>query len=259
MTFFGEVLPVVSRALDEDECEEIIPQLIWKPSELLDADCKIEGDIDLISIIITGKPVQDFVCDDDLKLFGTFYEEFKLFSTDTLQTKEIGRVYLDENSSEKKRKVVSCVFNKNSCPENTWDISSAVLDLNKGQVLKVAVFESKPRALYQDEVNNKNELESVLKVLKTSNYEKAAESGSVLLGSDLEQPNVVGGLSAAVLSDCELQNIPCKLYLCYSDVINSHVFENTLLQDELVESSVTKVTKNIFTESPGFSQSSLYT
>jgi len=254
MTFFGEVLPVVSRAVDEDECEEIIPQLIWKPSELLDADCKIEGDIDLLSIIITGKPVQDFVC-DDLKLIGTFYEEFKLFSTDTLQTKEIGRVYLDENSSEKK-KLVSCIFTKNSCPENSWDISSALLDLNKGQVLKVAVFESKPRALYQDEVNNKNELESVLKVLKTSNYkEKAVESGSVLLGSDLEQPNVVGGLSAAVLSNCELQNIPCKLYLCYSDVINSHSFENTLLQDELVS----KVTKNIFTESPGFSQSSLYT
>jgi len=254
MTFFGEVLPVVSRAVDEDECEEIIPQLIWKPSQLLD-DNKIEGDIGLLSIIITGKPVQDFACDDDLKLIGIFYEEFKLFSTDTLQTKEIGRVYIDENSAEKK-KIVSCVFIKNSCPENTWDISSVVLDLNRGQVLKVAVFESKPRALYQDEVNNKNELESVLKVLKTSNYgESKVESGSVLLGSDLEQPNVVGGLSAAVLSDCELQNIPCKLYLCFSDVINSHSFENTFLQDDLV----TKVTKNIFTESPGFSQSSLCT
>lgn len=53
-----------------------------------------------------------------------------------------------------------------------------------------------------------------LRSLNTSTFKSPA------LCPALEQPNIVTGLSAAVLSHCQVYQIPAVVYQCYSDVIS---------------------------------------
>lgn len=255
MTFFGEVLPVVSRAVYEDENEELIPLLVWKQSSSIK---DLKEDIEVLAIVIGMHIMDEIETNKDVLLLGTFYEQIELSSTETPQTKEIGKVYLDKNNPSKLK--VSCIFFKNAVSQNSWDISSILLNLTCGRISKVVILESKPRALYQDEIDSNNMKESVIKVLRTTSRSKSTDTASTKgqLNISLEQPNVVGDLSAAVLTDCELNNTYCNVYLCYSDVDEGEdIFEQSLLHDDF--GFMSNIRSNKLASSYNYTQSSLYT
>ena len=227
MTFFGEILPVVSRAVDEDEKPNLVPEIVWKS---LFSYNSLDKDVDLL-IVAVGGHACDFIesyASYDSDLLGSFFEQIQLFSTDTLQVKEFGKVYV---KSINDKTVVTCVLHKNCCPENSWDLSNLIQNLTQGQIIKTLVFESKPRSSYQDEMDYKSNVESLKKVLYTTSYNTSKECSNANLSSCLEQPNVLGELSAAIITDCEIRNVSCKVCLCYSDGWNKELFEDLLNYD----------------------------
>uniref|UniRef100_A0A8D2DG14 Proteasome assembly chaperone 1 n=1 Tax=Sciurus vulgaris TaxID=55149 RepID=A0A8D2DG14_SCIVU len=78
-----------------------------------------------------------------------------------------------------------------------------------------------------------------LKALKTQNCKDTA------CCSLLEQPNIVHGLPAAVLSYCQVWKIPAILYLCYTDVMKLDLITVEAFKPILSSRSLKGLAKNI--------------
>ncbi|KAM6225046.1 proteasome assembly chaperone 1 isoform 2-T2 [Rhynchocyon petersi] len=78
-----------------------------------------------------------------------------------------------------------------------------------------------------------------LRALKTQNFKDSA------CCSLLEQPNIVHDLPAAVLSYCQVWQIPAILYLCYTDVMKLDPITVEAFKPVLASKSLKGLAKNI--------------
>ncbi|KAJ7427551.1 Proteasome assembly chaperone 1 [Willisornis vidua] len=117
--------------------------------------------------------------------------------------------------------------------------------------LQVTILSTCPVADYKTQESTLTLASPFLRALKTKDFQEQ------LCCPLLEQPNIVRDLPAAVLSYCQVWQVPAVLYLCYSDVIKLDTVTieafKPLLSSEVLKSLVkdasesTKILKKFLT------------
>uniref|UniRef100_A0A8D0GX83 Proteasome assembly chaperone 1 n=1 Tax=Sphenodon punctatus TaxID=8508 RepID=A0A8D0GX83_SPHPU len=109
--------------------------------------------------------------------------------------------------------------------------------------LQVAIFSTCPVTDYKTPESTLTLPSPFLKALKTKEFKETVCS------SLLEQPNIVQDLPAAVLSYCQVWQIPAVLYQCYTDVIKLDIVTieafKPVLSSKILKSLVKSVIKNV--------------
>lgn len=238
-TFFGEVLSVYSRAVEEDEEqddeneedeqirreieEKRVVQIEWFP----DVPTSIESSTD-------SQPLQ---CSDFILAVGP--NAAGLLSAYVLSSASwdaVGRVSLWNERSRgssrptgrpqpgepvcvfyRHREHSSVVICQSTCyiaEDQYFQWTEKVFGCLQQRGLNVLVLADSPVADYKTPDYLYGSEIPFLRSLKSSSYH------SQTLCPGLEQPNIVTGLPAAVLSHCQVFKIPAVVYLCFSDVIS---------------------------------------
>lgn len=251
-TFFGEVLSVYSRAVEEDdedpeqdeEDEQIRRELEekrevhlrWSPevSELLKSGNKL--------------PCREFILAVGHNA-AKFLSVYVLTSAnwDTLGHASVwnerSRAVTGQSSEES-----ACVFYRHKenptvmicqvtcyvAEDQLFQWTEKVFDCLQHRELSVTVLSDSSVADYKTADYLCTSSAPFLRSLHTGTF-----SGQPVCQS-LEQPNIITGLPAAVLNHCQVQRIATVVYQCYSDVIGPDS-----VSMETFKPALTKLTKSI--------------
>ncbi|XP_007247337.3 proteasome assembly chaperone 1 [Astyanax mexicanus] len=237
-TYFGEVLSVYSRAVEEDEYDDLEDeneedvqirreieekrevQVRWCPevSKTLESSGQLQCSNMIIAV---GPSAAGFVSAYVLSAEGwtqvgwvSLWNERSRGSSrpDTVpQPGEPSFIIYQQNSSPS---VLICQCTCYIAEDQLFQCAEKVLSSVQRRGLNVTVLSDSTLAEYKtpDYLNGSGT--PFLRALKTSSY-----TGSMLCPL-LEQPNIVTGLPAAVLSHCQVQRIPAVLFQCYTDVLH---------------------------------------
>ncbi|KAI4814462.1 hypothetical protein KUCAC02_003655 [Chaenocephalus aceratus] len=227
-TFFGEVLSVYSRAVEEDEEEvdeneedaEIRRELEEKREVHLHWSPEVSESL---------KSGNKLPCSDFILAVGHNAARFlSVYALSSENWDALGRASVwNERSGGFASEESTCVFYR---PKDNPAvlICQVTCYLAEDQLFQWTekVFD----CLQLRQLNVTVLSESSVSEFKTADYlssssapflrslHSAAFSGKPVCKS-LEQPNIVTGLQAAVLNHCEVHRIPSIVYQCYSDVI----------------------------------------
>jgi len=113
--------------------------------------------------------------------------------------------------------VCRCDFTSEPSTEDLNKVAEKLLGKFVNSRVSAVVLTSKNLTQYQSHAEETPEV--VTKWLKTSHWPAAA--GSLKLSDRLEQPNIVSGLPAALLTQAEFRKTPCVLVATYTDVDKS--------------------------------------
>ncbi|KAK5858307.1 hypothetical protein PBY51_002455 [Eleginops maclovinus] len=226
-TFFGEVLSVYSRAVEEDdeeldeneEDEEIRRELEEKREVHLHWSPEVSESL---------KSGNKLPCSDFILAVG--HNAARFLSVYVLTSENwdaVGHASVwNERSPAVASEESTCVFYRQKDDPAVW-ICQVTCYVAEDQLFQWTekVFD----CLQLRQVNVTVLSESSVSEFKTADYlcsssapflrslHTAAFSGQPVCRS-LEQPNIVTGLPAAVLNHCEVHHIPSVVYQCYSDV-----------------------------------------
>ncbi|KAM4620915.1 proteasome assembly chaperone 1 [Polymixia lowei] len=234
-TFFGEVLSVYSRAVEEydedldenDEDEEIRKELEekrevhleWYPEETL----SIRPGSNVLQcsdfIIAVGHNATSF-----LSVYVLNSESWKAVGHASIwneRTKGIpGQTDLEPACVFYRHmdspSVLICQITCYIAEDQQFQWTEKVFGRLPQTGLNVMLLSDSPMAEYKTPDYICNSSAPFLRSVQTST------SKSKALCPSLEQPNIVTGLPAAVLSHCQVHRIPTVSYQCYSDVISSN-------------------------------------
>ncbi|XP_006785133.1 proteasome assembly chaperone 1 [Neolamprologus brichardi] len=230
-TFFGEVLSVYSRAveedddeLDENEEDEQIRRELEEKREV-----HLHWSPEVSESLKSGNKLQ---CSDFILAVGQNASSFlsvHILSTPNWDT--IGRASV---WNERSRAVMgqsceesACVFYRHkdnptvlicqvSCyvaEDQLFQWTEKVFDCLQHRELNVTVLSDTSVADYKTADYLGGSSAPFLRSLHTSAF------GDQPVCQSLEQPNIVTGLAAAVLNHCQVHRIAAVVYQCYSDVI----------------------------------------
>ncbi|KAL6473127.1 hypothetical protein MHYP_G00193150 [Metynnis hypsauchen] len=237
-TFFGEVLSVYSRAVEEDEYDNLEDENEEDAQIRREIEEKREVRVrwcpDVSKSVESSEQPQ---CSGLIIAVGPNAAGF--ISAYVLRPEEwtqVGWVSLwNERSRGSNRPDAApqpgepgCViYRQNSCPsvlicqctcyiaeDQLFQWAEKVLGSMQRRSLSVTVLSDAPLAEYKTPDYLSGGDAPFLRALKTSTYT------STLPCPLLEQPNIITGLPAAVLSHCQVQRIPAVLFQCFTDVIH---------------------------------------
>ncbi|XP_048397405.1 proteasome assembly chaperone 1 [Stegostoma tigrinum] len=230
-TFFGEVLPVFSRAVDDEDEEEqeleirrevesqrkIVIQ--WSLESRTSTESTTVHSLPCSTFLIAvGQNAVGFLnsfvqCSGSWEIIGaiTLWNE-RVKGTDTknqqFPTDSSCRLYrLTSNPT-----ILTCHCNCYVAEDQLFQWTDKIFGNIQKRNLNVIVLSSGSVTEYKTPTSISNISVPLLRALKTSAFQETPHC--VLL----EQPNVISGLPASVLSYCQVQQIPAVLYHCYSDV-----------------------------------------
>ncbi|XP_074467880.1 proteasome assembly chaperone 1 [Sebastes fasciatus] len=229
-TFFGEVLSVYSRAVEEDEEEldeneedEEIRRELEKKREV-----HLNWSPEVSESLKSGNKLQ---CSDFILAVG--HNAARFLSVYVLTSENWDTVGHAAVWNERSRAVTgitseesACVFYRHKdnpsvlmcqatcyiAEDQLFQWTEKVFDCLQLRQLNVTVLSESPVAEYKTADYLCSSSAPFLRSLHT-----AAFSGQPVCTS-LEQPNIVTGLPAAVLNHCEVHRIATVVYQCYSDV-----------------------------------------
>jgi len=224
-TFFGEVVTASSRALDEDEDydddddlayedeederihqelqEKREVQLNWGPG----ISAGDSGTVPCSNVIIAvGHNATNFL--SAYVLNSVAWEEAGHTSVWKEGKTAVFHRYKDNTS------VLICQVTNYVPEDQLFQWTDKVLGCLQKAGLSVTVLSDSPVSDYKttDMVYSSSSA-PFLRCLRTST------SRSQALCRPLEPPNIITGLPAAVLSQCQIHHIPAVVYQCYTDVI----------------------------------------
>lgn len=221
-TFFGEVLPVISRAVDDDEDEEEHQNDDWSvhvrwTSEACNSmsastNKKLECDILIIAVgsAATGF-AQTYITHDDYEIIGGVFGGLQETDVNTFQqtapTDKSCYIYWKKSN----KKVLVCQCNTDIKPEQSYSWVTELLPCIDLTVAYVSTLCSTYTSDYRGEVPISEMTVPFLRALKTEKFK------GVALCPFLEQPNIVSGLPAQILTYCKMNNIAAMLYVCYTE------------------------------------------
>ncbi|XP_041067483.1 proteasome assembly chaperone 1 [Carcharodon carcharias] len=230
-TFFGEVLPVFSRAVDEEEEEEdqeIRRELEgrreitikWSTeSRTSTPGSSVKWSLPCSTFLIAvGQNAVGFLnsfvqCSGSWETIGavTFWNE-RVKGTDPVnqQFPTDSSCLLYRLSSNPM--ILSCHCSCSVAEDQLFQWTEKIFGNIQQRNLEVIILSSCSVTEYKSPASISNISVPFLRSLKTSAFQETP------LCALLEQPNVISGLSAAVLSYCQVRQIPAVLYHCYSDV-----------------------------------------
>ncbi|KAM6907016.1 proteasome assembly chaperone 1 [Xenentodon cancila] len=230
-TFFGEVLSVYSRAVEEDEDDlqeneedEQIRREVEEKREV-----KLHWCPEVSESLMSGNKLQcsDFILAVGQKAAG-FLSVYVLTSSnwDTVgrasMWNERSRAGTGQTSEES-----ACVFYRHKdnpsvlicqvtcyvAEDQLFQWTEKVFDCLQLRELNVTVLSDSPVTDYKTADYLSSGSAPFLRSLHTSAFSDQPVCQS------LEQPNIVTGLPAAVLNHCQVHRIAAVVYQCYSDVI----------------------------------------
>ncbi|KAG5843886.1 proteasome assembly chaperone 1 [Anguilla anguilla] len=230
-TFFGEVVSAYSRAVEEDE-EDVdneneedqqIRKEIEQKREVYVSWCPE------VTQSITNSPDKTLQCSDFVIAVGPNAAGF--LSACILNSGNwvaVGSVSLwNERSKDSSRQPGCVIYRQRDFPkvlicqctcyiaeDQLFQWTEKVFACIQQRGLNVMVLSDCSMAEYKTPDSLFSSGTPFLRALKTSRY--GSQPACLLL----EQPNIVTGLAAAVLSHCQVCRIPAVLYQCYSDIIN---------------------------------------
>ncbi|XP_053502083.1 proteasome assembly chaperone 1 isoform X1 [Ictalurus furcatus] len=237
-TFFGEVLSVYSRAVEEDDYDDAEEEneedlqirreieekrevhIKWCPevSKAVESSEKLQCS-DLI--IAVGPNAAGFVSAYILSSEGwtqvgwvSLWNERSCGSTrlDTAPLPgEPGCVFYQQRSCPS---VLICQCTCYIAEDQLFQWAEKVLGSMQSRGLTVTVLSDSPLAEYKTPHYVNGNATPFLRALKTSTFTDNLHCPL------LEQPNIITGLPAAVLNQCQVQHVPAVLFQCFSDVIH---------------------------------------
>ncbi|XP_028824930.1 proteasome assembly chaperone 1 [Denticeps clupeoides] len=238
-TFFGEVLSVYSRAVDEDEQEELDEEteediqirhellqkrevhLNWCPELCQDIESSSDKKLQHSHLILAvGPNAAGFLSAHVLTAgdwapvgwFSLWNERSRGTSrlSDSPAVGEPGCLIYQQKGNAS---VLICQCLSYVAEDQLFQWTDKIFACLPKRGLSVLVLSDSPVAEYKTPNYINGSSTPFLRALKTSAYKEALRCPL------LEQPNIVTGLAAAVLSHCEVQGVPAVLYQCYSDMI----------------------------------------
>ncbi|KAG7322385.1 hypothetical protein KOW79_013731 [Hemibagrus wyckioides] len=237
-TFFGEVLSVYSRAVEEDDYDDV--------EEENEEDLQIRREIEekrevhirwCPEVSKAVESAEKLQCSDLIIAVGPnaagFVSAYILSSEGWMQ---VGWVSLwNERSRSSTRPDTAplpgepgCVFyQQKSCPsvlicqctcyiaeDQLFHLAEKVLGSMQSRGLTVTVLSDSPLTEYKTSHYVNGNGAPFLRALKTSTFTHNLPCPL------LEQPNIITGLPAAVLNQCQVQHIQAVLFQCFSDVLH---------------------------------------
>ncbi|KAF3706569.1 Proteasome assembly chaperone 1 [Channa argus] len=230
-TFFGEVLSVYSRAVEEDdedldeneEDEQIRRELEGKREVCLHWNPEVSEAL---------RSGNKFHCSDFILASGVNASRFlSVYILTSANWDTVGHASVWNERSRPLNGQTSeesaCVFYRHKdnpsllicqvtcyiAEDQLFQWAEKVFDCLQHRDLKVTVLSDSSVADYRTADCLCNSSVPFLRSLHTTNY-----SGLPVCPS-LEQPNIVTGLPAAVLNHCQVHHIAAVVYQCYSDII----------------------------------------
>ncbi|XP_067143954.1 proteasome assembly chaperone 1-like [Centruroides vittatus] len=206
-TFFGEVLPVRSRAVDDEEEKDVPVERLYMEKQLGLQKCNL-------FVFSIGSNA------------STFNEIYVLPQDAQLLTHVRGETIIEDNQEEymglsyrKSSKLVGSLYRKGSVlffickerirPEQAFPLAKQLIDsISSSCVLILCDY------YFSEYKHNFTEILQIpfLRCLRTSKYNDKEVNFPLL-----RQPNTVSGLEAAILTECEVKNIPAELIVSYTD------------------------------------------
>ena len=220
-SFFGETLPVVSRAIDEDETSE-------NPEQIISTFLIQEVNVSSASKIFVFINCSEIANTEGYTLHAKILQ--KLFS-ESSEEQCLGKIYHKQKSAKDSFIVVVDDFVSLS---SAWKVKDVIEDICKlNAATSVFVFEALPKSCY---TNNKyNEIETpLLKMISTTNKQMSTSKKNML-----EQPNMIRGVSAALLTFSLLKSVNCDVFLSFNNA--GEVFDVNSLMKVVKDDDVTSV------------------
>ncbi|XP_078088144.1 proteasome assembly chaperone 1 [Mustelus asterias] len=227
-TFFGEVVPVFSRAVeDEEEDPEIQAEELgrreitiqWSTHSKTSTESSGTPSFTCSTFLIAvGQNAVGFLnsfvqCCGSWEVIGavTFWNE-RVKGTDTVnqQFPVDSSCLLYRLTSNPM--ILSCHCSCYVAEGQLFQWTEKVFGNIQKRNLEVIVLSSCSVTEYKSPSSTSSITVPFLRALKTSVFRETPHCPL------LEQPNVISGLPAAVLSYCQVRQIPAVLYHCYSDV-----------------------------------------
>uniref|UniRef100_H2YT58 Proteasome assembly chaperone 1 n=1 Tax=Ciona savignyi TaxID=51511 RepID=H2YT58_CIOSA len=203
-SFFGEILPVVSRAVDDDDSDDseiIVPSFVWKGEDF--TNLKFKHIVFGIGTVATGFIESYCLPNKDGNEKAKLCEIIDCENTGS-KTKErcVLKVYCDD-----KEDTIFCTCMSHVASEIIWPLKDQIF--SKFQIntsTNIIILDSAP---IHDFKSNKDITAPFVRSLCTNNFNKKT------VFPMLEQPNLVKGISAAILTACEVEDIPAELCVCF--------------------------------------------
>ncbi|GAB1598077.1 proteasome assembly chaperone 1-like [Argonauta hians] len=227
-TFFGEVLPVYSRATGDDyydeEEEEQGESITWttniKWTEAGQAKHK-NNKLPCSLLVIAIGQVSTGFC--QAHLLGDTNQALGWLSTTTTTTSDTTTTDDDDLLSYRNAQVYMCGSDvvlvqctKQILPEQSFGWVHKLFDSVQVTSSEVLVLSSAPRTDFRTEASLSLFNEPFLRTLTSSCFASSKKP----LCPYLEQPNLIPSLSAQVLTYCEIYKIAAQLFVCYSDLLH---------------------------------------
>ena len=220
-SFFGETLPVVSRAIDEDETSE-------NPEQIISTFLIQEVNVSSASKIFVFINCSEIANTEGYTLHAKILQ--KLFS-ESSEEQCLGKIYHKQKSAKDSFIVFVDDFVSLS---SAWKVKDVIEDICKlNAATSVFVFEALPKSCY---TNNKyNEIETpLLKMISTTKKQMSTSKKYML-----EQPNMIRGVSAALLTYSLLKSVNCAVFLSFNNA--GEVFDVNSLMKVVKDDDVTSV------------------
>ncbi|XP_026183314.1 proteasome assembly chaperone 1 [Mastacembelus armatus] len=230
-TFFGEVLSVYSRAVEEEDDEDLDEN---EEDEQIRRELAIKREVHLqwrpevSESLRSGNKLQ---CSDFIVAVGHNAARFlSVYVLTSANWETVGHVSL---WNERSRAVIGQTSEESACVFYRHKDSPSVLICQvTGYIAEDQLFQWAEKVfdcLQQRELNVTVLADYSVADYKTADYvcsssapflrslHTATFSGQSVCQS-LEQPNIVTGLPAAVLNHCQVHRIAAVVYQCYSDI-----------------------------------------
>lgn len=232
-TFFGEVLSVYSRAVEEDEYEDMTNEN--EEDEQIRREIEEKRSVEVCWLL--GSQDGSLQCSDLIIGAGPNASGFiRAYLLSTVGWTAVAWLsFWNERSRGSERPTVvpgpgepSCVlYRLESCPtvlicqcqgfvaeDQLFQFTEKVFSCVQTRDLNVTILSDCSSADYKTSDYLSGSSTPFLRCLKTSAYTHTVTC------PPLEQPNICSGLAAAVLSHCQVHQISAVLYQCYSDVLH---------------------------------------
>ncbi|XP_013414772.1 proteasome assembly chaperone 1 [Lingula anatina] len=232
-TFFGEILPVTSRAVDEDDDEEenaletaISPAVLrWSPQVRSEIESSPNQCLHCsILIIAVGQAAtgftQCYVLSQQSEKIGAICTGLDDKDTSTLSQDAHSdkTCYIYRLVHKPEVVVVQCKTEVQAAQAFSWT-QQLFSSININHTY-IAVLTCGSVTDFKCDVMVSDLPAPFLRALKTSSFHGQP------IAPYLEQPNTISGLPAQLLTHCQVERIAAVLYTCYTDSI--HLDMNTM-------------------------------
>lgn len=225
-SFWGETLPVISRAVDEEEDEfgsndiKCNISIQWTPDAKDEMSKAGDGCIGCNMLFIgVGQEASGFL--NTYLLYGQTTELLAILSTD--EQDHLSESSREHTTTKDRYCFVRCLKSQPSvlfilctlqvsqyqAPSWTDQLFSC---LRLPDAAQVVVLMTDLTCNYHSEQSHNDLPAPFMRSLKTSCYNSEPHAPY------LEQPNVISGLPAQIMTYLEIHQVPAVLYTCYKDV-----------------------------------------